>query len=288
MSNSKSWCYTVNNYTDKDIEFFSGLECRKHVCGKEVGEKGTPHLQGYITFKNATRLTALKKLHGSAHWEMARSQEAAYNYCLKGEIIIQKNGSQGKRSDLIAVTTAIKEGAKLQDIKELYPVEYIKFHNGIEKLITGEKRNFKPEVFWFWGKTGTGKTRKVVEKEPDLWISGKNLKWWDGYEGQEAVLFDDFRKDFCTFHELLRILDRYPYRVEVKGGSREFNAKRIYITSCHAPEAVYETREDIAQLLRRIDVTEVFGDDEVVTEVGKGNTKLSPFENFIKNYCSVD
>jgi len=67
-------------------------------------------------------------------------------------------------------------------------------------------------------------------------------------------LFDDFRGDFCTFHYLLRVLDRYPMRVEVKGSSREFNSKRIYITSCYPPTEIYnKSDEDVKQLIRRID-----------------------------------
>jgi len=85
----------------------------------------------------------------------------------------------------------------------------------------------------------------------DVW---KNLQWWDGYDNQDAVLFDDFRGDFCTFHYLLRVLDRYPMRVEVKGSSREFNSKRIYITSCYPPTEIYnKSDEDVKQLIRRID-----------------------------------
>ena len=47
-------------------------------------------------------------------------------------------------------------------------------------------------------------------------MSSRNLQWFDGYMGQKVVCFDDFRKDFCTFHELLRLLDRYPMDVPVK------------------------------------------------------------------------
>ena len=85
-----------------------------------------------------------------------------------------------------------------------------------------------------------------------VWESGRNLKWWEGYDAHPNVLIDDFRKDFCTFHELLRILDRYPYRIEVKGTSRQLLAKRIIITCPYHPEIIYDTREDIGQLLRRI------------------------------------
>lgn len=270
MSNKtcRTWVYTLNNYSEADVEQFIALECARHICSKEVGEEGTKHLQGWISFKNSTRLTALKKLNSRVHWEEAKSIEAGWNYCTKGEVIICNKGKQGTRTDLESVADLLQKGGTITDVKREYPTTYMKFHNGIEKLATQPKRNFKPEVIWIYGKTGTGKTRMVVEKETDLWISGKNLRWWQGYENQEAVLFDDFRKDFCTFHELLRILDRYPYTVEVKGGSRELNAKRMYITSCFAPQDVYETREDIQQLLRRIDqVLQAESVTDTVTEV---------------------
>jgi len=53
-----------------------------------------------------------------------------------------------------------------------------------------------------------------------------NGQWWDGYEQQECVVFDDMRKDTFKFHELLRLFDRYPLRIQVKGGYREFNSKK--------------------------------------------------------------
>lgn len=256
---SKSWVFTLNNYRDEDEKFLNNLSCNYLIYGREIGEKGTPHLQGFVTFKGAYKLTGLKKIMGSRyHLEIAIAKEQAVNYCLKDkDYVIVDNRSQGKRTDLEAVAKCIKSHGLQQAIEE-HPVAYIKYGTGMTKLACAETckpRYFKPEIKWIWGRTGVGKTRSVVETEPDLWISGKNLKWWEGYCGQEATLFDDFRKDFCTFHELLRILDRYPMRVEFKGGSVDLCSKRMYITSCYPPDRVYDNRceEDINQLLRRID-----------------------------------
>lgn len=117
----------------------------------------------------------------------------------------------------------------------------------------------KKDVYWFYGPSGSGKTRHAVEMGgDDYWISARDLKWWDGYYGQKVVIIDDFRGDFCTFHELLRILDRYPYRVQIKGSSLWLQADTIIITSCYSYEEVYDTREDIDQLKRRIDHIQEF------------------------------
>lgn len=99
----RSWCYTINNPTEGDVEFVKNLICKRHVCTKEVGENGTPHLQGSITFPCAYRLSALKKLHSRAHWEKTIASEASFQYCLKekSEIVVQvDNRRQGARNDI--------------------------------------------------------------------------------------------------------------------------------------------------------------------------------------------
>jgi hypothetical protein len=118
------------------------------------------------------------------------------------------------------------------------------------------KRDWKPEVVWLWGPTGCGKTRRAFAESnaDDRWVSNSSLRWWDGYDGHSDVIIDDFRGDFAPFHTLLRILDRYEYAVEVKGGMRQLLARRIWITSCLPPDKVYPgCAERVDQLLRRID-----------------------------------
>lgn len=93
------------------------------------------------------------------------------------------------------------------------------------------------EVYIFQGAPGTGKSRAVWEREcgPDTYDTNKlyvisNNKWWDGYRGQEAVLFDEYMGQW-SIDWLLKIMDRYPVTVEVKGSSVGLRAKRLYFTS---------------------------------------------------------
>jgi len=252
-----SWAFTLNNYTEKEEQQLKDLECSYIVFGHEIGEeKGTPHLQGSVTFTKAYRLSGLKKLNPRISWLPVIGEEFSANYCMKDrDYFLKDRRKQGERTDLQKACKIVQENNNCTELKKSFPELYIKYHHGFEKLIEYPKREKKPRVVWYWGKTGSGKTRTVIEKHKNdkIWISGKNLKWWQGYEQQRVVLIDDFRGDFCTFHELLRILDRYPYTVEVKNSSRELNSEYIYITSCYPPTEVYETREDIGQLLRRID-----------------------------------
>lgn len=99
-----------------------------------------------------------------------------------------------------------------------------------------DKPTYGPkEVFVYQGPTGTGKSREVWEREdPEftedkLYVVADNY-WWDGYRGQEAVLFEEFTGQW-KIEWLLRVLDRYPMRVPFKGGFVPLKAKRIYFTS---------------------------------------------------------
>ena len=81
----RSFCFTVNNYDDTDIGYLKLLKGVKYmIIGKEVGESGTPHLQGYVMFKNARSVkNIVKTLLG--HVEVAKGSPVDnYKYCSKG------------------------------------------------------------------------------------------------------------------------------------------------------------------------------------------------------------
>lgn len=185
--------------------------------------------------------------------------------------------SQGKRKDIDVVRDVLASGGGMRQVaSSASSYQSLRCAEVLLKYFEA-KRDFPPECFWFHGATATGKTRRAFDMfaeyqsrlewsaDEEPWISGKNLQWWEGYDANKFVIVDDFRKDFCTFHELLRILDRYPYRVMTKGGSRQLLARVIVITCPWKPEVLFNTRsdEDIGQLLRRITSVELFGEEEV-------------------------
>lgn len=182
----------------------------------------------------------------------------------------------GKRTDLHAATDRIRDGATLRELAqdaEIGSVAIVKFHKGLtilRSLLQGERTD-KPFVVWLSGPTGTGKTRSLFElgelvapSRDDIWISAGGLRWFDGYDGQSVAIFDDFRaKHVTSFAILLRLLDRYPYRVEFKGGFVNWVPKFIFISCPYGPERCFAKRkefvpEDIEQLLRRLDFVHEF------------------------------
>lgn len=140
------------------------------------------------------------------------------------------------------------------------------------KAIVKRPRNIVRNVLWFHGETGTGKTREAIrlmeEKYKDnYWVSAGDIKnFKNGYAGEEGVILDDLRCGDIKFNDLLRLCNRYKYSVNVKGTVIPWMAVDIIITSPHHPIETFvkfnkvsnnwEAREDIEQLLRRIQIFE--------------------------------
>jgi len=270
---ARRWCFTINNYNEDDLarchEAVHDGVCRFICFGLEIApETGTPHIQGYLECAGQkARRTLSKAFPRAAFFQANGTAEQNIAYCSKegkffedGEnpLIPAEDGSlkgQGRRNDIHRVKQIIANGGGMADIiDEAGSYQSLKAGELLLKY-SEPRRAVKPVVIWIHGPTGTGKSALAGELAPDAWWTAKSLKWWDGYDAHRNVVIDDFRADYCTFHEMLRILDRHPYRVETKGGSRQLLATRIVVTSPFPPESVYREREDIGQLLRRIDRT---------------------------------
>ncbi|AXH74034.1 MAG: putative viral replication protein [Circoviridae sp.] len=86
ISPAKRWCFTLNNYSDMQFcSICSTIEskCSIGIIGKEIGESGTPHLQGYLEFKSKTRPFSHFK-DNKIHWEKSKgSRQDNLDYCSK-------------------------------------------------------------------------------------------------------------------------------------------------------------------------------------------------------------
>lgn len=150
---ARCWTFTINNYTDEECEFlqdrFQHL-CVKLFVSKEVGEEGTPHLQGYFSLRTSKRLAGLKKLLPRAHLEVAKGDwkdNICYVFKVGSEEFIRiDHGIQGKRNDISDwVDTARRSGFK--HAMEEDPQTYVTHHQGLEKLIYKTRKiEDQPEV----------------------------------------------------------------------------------------------------------------------------------------------
>lgn len=93
------WCFTVNNYTEDDIEnvrLICSNSSKYYAFSKEIGESGTPHLQGYIEFKKKCRPKGMFK-NETIHWEKSKgNKKSNFDYITKEKKECWINGKHHK------------------------------------------------------------------------------------------------------------------------------------------------------------------------------------------------
>jgi len=89
----KYWVFTWNNFEEDNWKkIISNLNYSYGVFGKEVGESGTRHIQGYVEFESNRKLNRLKKdSSDQIHWETRKGTALqASEYCKKDGDFIEE------------------------------------------------------------------------------------------------------------------------------------------------------------------------------------------------------
>jgi len=256
---------------DAQLRVYYEASCSFIIIGREYSDDGTPHLQGYCEFRRPSSLKDCKEINEYAHWEKAiASRSSNIEYCRKSDQdpYLFQDKKKGARTDLYAIYDKIKEGATVQEIMDLDFALWARNHRAISMAIQArlQPRNAgdsPPDVIWLYGPPGTGKTRYVYDKyQWDEIYTVDNSNDWEGYTQQRVVLIDEFHEGMISYRKLLRVLDRYPIRMNVKGSSVHLRSPLIYITCEYRPEAAFselKPGDNIQALIRRIKKVKFFG-----------------------------
>lgn len=265
VARSTHFAFTVHHHTaiPTQIDFAEIPDIQYLVFQEELPQSLALHVQGYIQYSARKRyqqvvdhLTQLfEPAEGQAHVESARGSDAENEaYCTKAETRadpeqeptrfgerVPHAGKKGGRTDLLAVKQKIDSGASLKTVAREHFSEFCRHERAFrsyKRLIT-EPRNGRPEIFVHIGPSGCGKTSHCREAYPGAyWHPGG--KWWDDYDGETTVVFDEFYGHKMSFSQLLAVLDWYELRVETKGGSAQLLATTFVFTSNQDPQDWYD------------------------------------------------
>lgn len=265
---SKHWIMTINNPVYKTEE-----EMRQHlhedlnkleyfVWQLESGVNETLHIQGYIIFKARVRISALQLLFPGGHFEIKKgTPDQARDYCRKQDTrvdgpweigVFVSSSTDNKHVDFVK---ACQDGISDKELQDRFPTLYLRYFKAVDriKLSNAPVRTWKTKVVFLYGPTGTGKSRWAQQFDPDAYWKQRS-DWWDLYENQSTVVLDDFY-GWLKWDTLLRLGDQYKMLVEVKGGTVQFVAKTLIITSNSLPRAWYKESPNIniQALYRRIE-----------------------------------
>ncbi len=251
MSRSRAWVFTLNNYTDEEQAKVRAMGAQYVIFGREVGDNGTPHLQGYAWFKNARAMTSLKKKLPRAHWEKRLgSHEQARDYCKK-EKDYEEIGSEPEQNGGDGIQARIAKNKRILEctLGELVESGEITMNQvpvlkKAKLIIEQEKAAEGSENvrgIWIYGPPGVGKSHYAREKYGEsLYMKSQN-KWFDGYLGEENILIDDLDEGAkCLAHHIKIWADKYPCPGEVKNGHVNLRHKHLIVTSNYKPEELWE------------------------------------------------
>lgn len=277
---ARRWCFTLNNPTPEERdtlrqigENITNLPWLEYlVYGFEVGEQGTPHLQGFLILSARMRFTTINNhIWGQTnnqriHWEVTRgTPQQAADYCKKdGQF--EEYGEQPSKpiNQWTRIKQLIDEGATTQAIREEYPKTWCAYRSSIEAWINEGRQarlqaydgELQQKNFWIWGPSGIGKSTKARTYGTPVYNKGIN-RWWDGYNYEPVVIMDDLppvKADVLVDH-LKRWLDRFPFPAEVKTSTMMIspNDYKLIITSNYSPEQCFR-EPDLSAIRRRLTV----------------------------------
>ena len=241
------------------------------------------HLQGYVEVKERWTWHRVKEHVFDACGLVNASVQAARGtplenkrYCTKEESRVpgtepfeaglmsnEDDGPHAKGKSLDRLFADIKSGLSMEDLIDKFGFGvYVRHERAIKSAMCtwGARRKAMPEIILLVGPSGSGKSRWVERKYPDRYRmtfgNGGNSAWFDGYNGENVIELSEFRGQLQLAF-MLDLLDRYQLKVQTKGGTVQFLASTIVITSNEEPSEWYKALDDrdskLKPLLRRIE-----------------------------------
>lgn len=270
----RNWVFVWNNYPDDYRLFLDAVVARYIIAGEEVAPTtGTPHLQGFIVFRNPLRKrTVLQRLPGSHLIPALGSVSQNELYCRKtrpsdpvpNEVVYERGDKPLSNAEKGELEQARYQNAwdfaKSGDIESIDADIRVRLYSSIRRI----EKDFMPSVerldapcgIWIYGLSGAGKSRAVLDAYPSLYPKPRN-NWWDGYQREDVVLLDDVDKfDVALGGKLKHWADCYPFIGENKGGSLKIRPKKFFVTSQYTIEQIWADAETQEALLRRFTVIE--------------------------------
>jgi len=261
---AKHWCFTINNPNDKEKSGDLIIDYDYCILGNEIGDDGTPHIQGYISMKKKYTLSNMKKIFPRAHLEIKKGTPLqASDYCKKDGDFIECGtlpnpsnfeSQKRKRENFSQMINFAKED-KFDDIEELDPVSFVMHYHAFKRIKQDnpiKKLDLEHTCGqWIWGETGIGKSLKARTENEDIYDKPCN-KWWDGYKGEKTILIDDFDKNHKVLgHHLKRWGDGYSFPAEQKGTTVQIRPEKIVVTSNYSIEDIFFEDEALISALKR-------------------------------------
>lgn len=295
---SRKWQITLNNpcqkgYTHEKIKAeLHALKSLKYYCmSDEIGN--THHAHIYVCFSSPVRFSTLKNHFSQAHLEKAYgSSTENKDYIFKdGKWVNNKKKEtnladtheewgtlpeerQGARNDYAELYELIQEGKSNFAIIDEKP-DFINQLERIDRVRQIVQEEAFKEIFhnlnvsYFYGETGSGKTRSIMEKfgYTNVYRVTNYKHPFDQYQGQDVIVFEEFQSSL-PINQMLIYLDGYPIALPCRYADKIACYTKVYILSNidikeQYTDIQHHNHETWKAFLRRINTIKVFTQNDI-------------------------
>lgn len=186
---ARHYVFTLNNPVPEEAQaladFAQTQECSYLIVGRETGDSGTPHLQGYVAFRNRKTLLQAKALVSNrAHLEVMRGTSSqAIAYCKKDGDYDEYGTAPAGRGKGAAWRTlndylsTLDSPPSESELLNEFPDLVCQYPEGVQKMIH-------------------------LKFPPDLQVDSSNLREWQrALEEQLEAPPDDRSVIFCVDYQ---------------------------------------------------------------------------------------
>ncbi len=260
---ARKYQLTINNPTEHDFprevlrNTLSGMKTCVYWCMcDEIGEQATRHTHIYLVFRNAVEFSSIQERFYGAHIEIAHgSHRENRDYIRKegrwindekhetnltdtfeesGELPPEESKRQ-KQSE--AILEMVTSGASNAEILREYPSAMLQLSHIERARQTLKEDEYRDKwrdlhTVYLYGKTGTGKTRSVMEQHGyrNVFRVTNYDHPFDGYQGEKVIAFEEFRSSL-PITQMLIYLDGYPCNLPCRFSDKVACFDTVYIIS---------------------------------------------------------
>lgn len=242
------------------------------MCDETGGKENTYHTHVYIHYENAICFSSIKKnfpsaniqtvkgtSHQNLHYilkdlpEYNKDSNGFYEYKdSKGKVhkgqnhtdTFEEQGTcpdehQGKRSDLEYMYSLVKDGLSNAEILELCPDTAIQHIDKLNKLrhsyLTDKfkgTRRLDLKVNYITGKTGTGKSRDILDEfgDENVYRTTDYQHPFDSYQSEPVLVLEEYRSSL-RLQDMLNYLDVYPVTLPARYAPKVGCYNTVFVVS---------------------------------------------------------
>lgn len=303
MPKSYNYQLTMPNWTEESRAELISKTYEYLIVAKEIAPTtGLPHLQCFIRFKNQRHMKSVIQEFPGCHVTLHdHKSDKGIEYCAaEGPKYTGKPGWVSCEEFGVRPSTPQEKGAQIADkwsqarslakqgkFEEIDSELYVKYLGSFKRIRADAEldtpiEDTEDKHLWYYGPTGTGKSRTARENHPELYLKMCN-RWWDGYTNQETVLIEDIDKNHDgLLHHMKIWADRYPFPGEKKGSCCKIRPKLIIVTSNYHPSDIWPDQTTVLPILRRFNVIYFPDVPQVLSPkpwefIGEGHKRIKMF-----------